>query len=159
MTAMLNVEADPKSIKQTSWRGYLLRFGFGGAITVIAGLIAQRFGPEVGGLFLAFPAILPASLTLVEKHDGRRASGASALGAAFGSLGLLAFGLVVWQLAERWPAWQVLLVATLAWLLVSIGTWAIYRTLRITSKQVESRPPAEQHQLQSGRSNDLSNVA
>jgi len=37
-------------------------------MTVIAGAIASRFGPAVGGLFLAFPAIFPASVTLVEKH-------------------------------------------------------------------------------------------
>jgi len=37
-------------------------------MTVIAGLIAFRFGPVVGGLFLAFPAIFPASATLIERH-------------------------------------------------------------------------------------------
>jgi hypothetical protein len=40
----------------------------GGAITVIAGLIAAHFG----GLFLAFPAIFPASATLIEKHARER---------------------------------------------------------------------------------------
>ena len=37
-------------------------------MTVVAGLIAARFGPVIGGLFLAFPAIFPASATLIEKH-------------------------------------------------------------------------------------------
>jgi hypothetical protein len=155
MTALLTVEADPSSIKRTSWRGFGLRFVFGGSITAIAGLIAERFGPEVGGLFLAFPAILPASLTLIEKHDGRRASGANAFGAVFGSLGLIAFGLVVWQYAERWPAWQVLLAATLAWLVVSIGAWAIHRTVRIKTKGAARRPRAEQHRNETTRRNDL----
>jgi hypothetical protein len=36
---------------------------------VIAGLLAKQFGPVFGGLFLAFPAIFPASVTLVEKHE------------------------------------------------------------------------------------------
>ncbi len=31
----------------------------------------MRFGPRVGGLFLAFPAILPATLTLLEKKEGK----------------------------------------------------------------------------------------
>jgi hypothetical protein len=37
-------------------------------MTVVAGLIAARFGPVIGGLFLAFPAIFPESATLIEKH-------------------------------------------------------------------------------------------
>jgi hypothetical protein len=31
-------------------------------MTVVAGVIAARFGPIFGGLFLAFPAIFPAML-------------------------------------------------------------------------------------------------
>jgi hypothetical protein len=45
------------------------RFVFGGLITVATGIIAKKFGPGMGGLFLAFPAIFPASATLVEKHE------------------------------------------------------------------------------------------
>jgi hypothetical protein len=48
---------------------YAVRFFFGGAITLAAGLIAKRFGAAVGGLFLAFPAIFPASVTLLSKHE------------------------------------------------------------------------------------------
>src|SRR6478735_3837649 len=48
------------------------RFVLGGAITTAAGLIAELYGPAIGGLFLAFPAILPASLTLVAKHQEDR---------------------------------------------------------------------------------------
>jgi hypothetical protein len=40
---------------------FAVRFLFGGFCTVAAGLIAKRFGPSIGGLFLAFPAIFPAS--------------------------------------------------------------------------------------------------
>jgi hypothetical protein len=36
-------------------------------MTAIPGWIASKYGPVVGGLFLAFPAIFPASATLVEK--------------------------------------------------------------------------------------------
>ena len=32
----------------------------------------QRWGPGIGGLFLAFPAIFPASATLVEKHEKQK---------------------------------------------------------------------------------------
>lgn len=62
------VRFKPSSLRQTRWHEYLARFVLGGAMTLIAGLIAARFGPVVGGLFLAFPAIFPASATLIEKQ-------------------------------------------------------------------------------------------
>jgi hypothetical protein len=43
----------------------LLRLG----TTAFAGIIATEFGPVVGGRFLAFPAILPAGATSIEKHE------------------------------------------------------------------------------------------
>ena len=54
---------------ETKWYEYALRFLFGGATTVVTGVPASRYGPVFGGLFLAFPAIFPASATLVEKHE------------------------------------------------------------------------------------------
>jgi hypothetical protein len=52
----------------------ITRFGlfFGGLITAIAGVIAKQFGPAVAGLFLAFPAMFPASATLIEKHEKQK---------------------------------------------------------------------------------------
>ena len=84
-------------------------------MTVVAGLIAARFGPVIGGLFLAFPAIFPASATLIEKHvrerkeraglpgarRGKEAAALDAAGAALGSFGLAAFGLVIWLIVVR----------------------------------------------------------
>ena len=52
-------------------------------------------------LFLAFPAILPASLTLVKEHDGRRKTCDDARGSRLGALGMLAFAIVVAILAPR----------------------------------------------------------
>jgi hypothetical protein len=79
----------------------------------------------VGGLFLAFPAILPASLTLVSQHDGRRRALDDARGGRLGSVGLIAFGLVVWVTATTWAPLAVLVVATLVWLLIDGALWAI----------------------------------
>jgi hypothetical protein len=45
------------ALKETKGYEYLVRFGLGGITTVLAGVIADRFGPATGGLFLAFPAI------------------------------------------------------------------------------------------------------
>jgi hypothetical protein len=49
------------------WYEYLVRFALGGAIAVTARILAEHFGPVFGRLFLAFPAIFPASAALVAK--------------------------------------------------------------------------------------------
>ena len=57
----MRVTVNLSGLHETNWKDYIIRFVFGGAITVITGLIARKFGPVIGGLFLAFPAIFPAS--------------------------------------------------------------------------------------------------
>src|SRR5947208_12630186 len=107
----MNVTVDLSVLGKTKWYEYAVRVLFGGIVTVLAGLIAKNFGPAVGGLFLAFPAIFPASATLIEKHEkqkkersgmsgtqrARNAAGVDAAGAAIGTIGLLCFALLVWQ--------------------------------------------------------------
>ena len=68
----MRIEFHPSSLLQTRWYELFVRFLFGGLITAGAGVIARKFGPVVGGLFLAFPAIFPASATLIEKHEKQR---------------------------------------------------------------------------------------
>lgn len=119
------VEIDLKALGKTKWQGYAIRFVFGGVITFITGLITARFGPVVGGLFLAFPAILPASLTLVKKHDGEQKAGDDALGSIAGTFGLGAFAGMVWGLSATLAAWQVLFCAAAAWTVVGISLWFV----------------------------------
>jgi Protein of unknown function (DUF3147) len=109
----------------------------------MAGLIAREFGAEIGGLFLAFPAIFPASATLIEKHEnqkkqkfgmngaqrGRLAASADAAGAAMGSVGLLVFAIVMCRLLSRSAAWLVFTGATLAWLGAAVTTWYIRKLM------------------------------
>jgi hypothetical protein len=135
----MQIKVDPSVIGQTRWYEYAIRFLFGGLITVAAGIIAKRFGPGIGGLFLAFPAIFPASATLIEKHEtqkkeekglrgiqrGREAASVDAAGSAMGSLGLLVFASIVWQFAPRYSAGIVLMGATVAWLTVSVLIWYV----------------------------------
>ena len=68
----MKISLDLSALGKTKWYEYALRFAFGGSITVAAGLIAKKWGPGVGGLFLAFPAIFPASVGLVEKHEKQK---------------------------------------------------------------------------------------
>lgn len=53
------IKFDFGSVRTTTWREYAARVVFGGAVTLLAGLIADKFGPGVGGLFLAFPRFSP----------------------------------------------------------------------------------------------------
>jgi hypothetical protein len=110
--------------KPAAWE-YVVRFVFGGLVTACTGLAAKRFGPAIGGLFLAFPAILPASLTLVRRHDGRAAARDDARGAQLGALGLAGFAAVVLLLGERWPAPLVLAAAAVAWAAIAVSAWLI----------------------------------
>jgi hypothetical protein len=117
----------------------------GGLTTVVAGWIAEEFGPATGGLFLAFPAIFGASSTLIEKHErerkeakglqgkgrGREAAALDAAGAAWGAMALGVFGLCVWLIA---PASFIgsLCAATIAWIVIAISGWELRRRLRRT---------------------------
>jgi hypothetical protein len=107
----MSVKVNFAALKQTKWHEYVVRFVFGGLITETTGIIAKKCGPGIGGLFLAFPAIFPASATLVENHEkekkqrvgmegvirGRNAASLDARGAAMGSIGLVVFAIIVWQ--------------------------------------------------------------
>jgi len=138
------IRIDPSGLKQTKWHEYALRFAAGGIITVLAGLIARKWGSGIGGLFLAFPAIFPASATLIEKHERQRkqkeglhgqergtdAAAIDALGAALGSVGLLAFAGICWWLIPTYPAPLALGCATVAWLLVSFSIWIVRQRRR-----------------------------
>jgi hypothetical protein len=115
--------AAPEQARQTKPKDYLVRFVFG-VMTVITGLVSAHWGPIVGGLFLAFPAILPASLTLVVRHAGKIKAGDDAAGAAVGALGLAVFAVIVWKTARTESAWLVLALASAAWLIVSVGACA-----------------------------------
>ena len=68
----MKIEINFAALARSKWYEYLVRFAFGGLITALAGIIAKRYGPGVGGLFLAFPAIFPATATLLEKHEKHR---------------------------------------------------------------------------------------
>jgi hypothetical protein len=133
----MRISFNSTAISKTQWHEYALRFLFGGAITVIAGLLARKFGAIVGGLFLAFPAIFPATATLIEKHEsqkkkkaginggvrGREAAALDASGAATGAIGLAVFGYFVWKTLPIWNAGIVLPTALLIWAAVSISIW------------------------------------
>lgn len=94
----------------------LTRFVLGAAVSVVAAVIAQSTSARLGGVFLAFPAILPASLTFVQSKEGEPAADRDAVGAVLGGLALLAFAAVDESMFNHHNAFVVLVVALAAWL-------------------------------------------
>jgi len=135
----MRIAANSSSLKQTSLREHGVRFVLGGAVTVAAGLIARKWGPVIGGLFLAFPAIFPAAATLIEQHEvkkkrevgrdgrrrGREAAALDALGASLGAVGLAAFAVVLWRFLPGRSSWLALGLAVAAWVAMSGVLWVL----------------------------------
>ena len=133
----MKIELNFAAIKSTKPHEHVVRFVLGGLATVGAGLIAKYYGPVIGGLFLAFPAIFPAGATLIEKHEkekkrkigrdgvvrGRNAVALDALGASLGAVGLIAFALPIWLYLPRHSTAWTLVLALLAWLATSVALW------------------------------------
>jgi hypothetical protein len=133
------IRFDFSSLKKVQWHEYLTRFVLGGLVTVATGLIAKRFGPVTGGLFLALPATFLASATLLEKHEqqkkrragiaftlrGRLAAALDARGAAMGAIAMLAFAAVVWRASPFTAGSVVLTAAGLAWLCLATALWYV----------------------------------
>ena len=130
---MKRIGVNLSALKETKPHEYAVRFLFGGLCTVLAGLIAKRFGPGVGGLFLAFPAIFPAGTSLIESHEKRRkaqihsdgtnrgrvAASLDSAGASLGCIGLLAFAFVLWKGLDTHSTALTVSAAGIAWLLIS----------------------------------------
>lgn len=140
------------ALGQTAWWEYAVRFVFGGLSTVLAGLVAAYFGPETGGLFLAFPAIFCASATLVERHErkrkeqlglaGRRrglqAAALDSAGAALASFGLVGFGALIWWIGPKAPVTS-LASASAVWAAIALTIWWLRRYVRVTRIERRAR--------------------
>lgn len=121
------VEIQTGRLKEVRVRDMAVRFLFGACVSAVAGVISKLAGPTAGGVFLAFPAILLASLTLVAEEEGLRTARDDARGAAFGAVGMIAFAVVCWALARHVNGWVTLGLATCAWLMVSLGAYGLQR--------------------------------
>jgi hypothetical protein len=136
-----NIQVDLNSLKVTKPHEYAVRFFFGGFITAAAGLIAKKYGPSIAGLFLAFPAIFPATATLIAKHEkqrkrkagydgtrrGRAVASVDAAGTSLGTIALAIFALIVWKVLPHHNPVFVLTIACFTWAVVSILLWWLRR--------------------------------
>lgn len=116
-------------IRRLPVRDLAIRFAFGAAISVVAGIVALGAGNEPGGVLLAFPAILPATLALVEKEEDERQAEDLDVGAVLGAAALAAFAVIVWQFIGSNSAPLVLFLATLGWLVAAVLLYLVFRFL------------------------------
>lgn len=123
------LHADASRIRGIHRKALLLRFAFGAFASAVAGLVGQEVGPHAGGLFLAAPAILIATVTLVADDDGVFEARQDVHGAALGGLGLAAFGLVATLTLRIWPPALALGAAAVAWLITALAAFAVDRRL------------------------------
>ncbi len=147
------VQAKLSAIKGIKPHEWAVRFFFGGAMCVAAGLIANRWGPGIGGLFLAFPAIFPARASLVEEHErrhkarvgldgnqrGRTVAGVDAAGTAIGCIGLACFAVACWLGLPHLPLVAVFGIATIAWLAISVALWLLRKSRIFPTHKVRHR--------------------
>lgn len=122
---------DDGSLRSIRPHEYVIRFLFGAGVALVAALIGQLATVRAGGILLAFPAILPATLTLIQKKEGRRRAQEDDIGAIAGAVGLVAFALIGWlaltvfsssgpvALAAAFVAWALTSVAPF----VAAGAW------------------------------------
>jgi hypothetical protein len=109
------------SLREISPAAIALRFAFGAAISVLAGLVGVVGGQRAGGIMLAAPAVLPATLTIIEKQEGRGAAVTEAEGSVLGAVALVGFAAVAAASTAKLPLAAALPCAFTAWVAVGIG--------------------------------------
>jgi hypothetical protein len=81
-------------------------------------------------MFLAFPAILPATLTLIEKKESKREAEEDDEGALLGAVAMFSFAATgVWALAA-FAAGIALAAATGVWAATAIGLYVVVVLVR-----------------------------
>ncbi len=107
-----------------------MRFALGAAVSIVAGIISSVGGPRIGGVFLAFPAILPASLTFIQQKEGTRKADRDAIGAVLGGLALVVFAAVAESTFTRVNPALVLLCSLGGWLIASGAMYTVLALVR-----------------------------
>ena len=93
---------------------------------MVAALIGAVSKEPIGGIFIAFPAIILASLTLIDKEEDREHASYNAVGAALGAVGFIACAYFIFYTLERVSVAASLGIGLLIWLVVSMGLYALY---------------------------------
>lgn len=109
---------------------YLIRFALGAAISIASGLISLNLTARFGGSFLAFPSILPASLTLIQKKEGIDRADRSAIGAVLGAVGLVVFAMIGEAAFGHLGPFTALVLALGGWAVTAVALYGMLAFLR-----------------------------
>jgi len=116
---------DVRHIATVRPRELAYRFIAGALTSIGAGAVTLLFGPRVGGILFAFPAILAASLTLIEEEEDSTDAREDARGAVVGGAALAIFALVAALTIGHLAGALALLAAAVAWLLAALLGYAL----------------------------------
>lgn len=115
----------PKKVREVRARDLGYRFLAGALTSVGAGAVTLLFGARVGGIFLAFPAILAASLTLIEEQEDSAQAREDARGAVLGGVALVLFAAVAALTLGELAGALALLIAAVAWFATAFLGYAL----------------------------------
>jgi Protein of unknown function (DUF3147) len=125
------VAVEPGRLSDIAWRDVAVRFVFGALTSALAGTVSVIANAKWAGPFLALPAILAASLTLIADEESRKRAREDARGAVLGAVALVVFAAVGAALFVRIGAGWALLLATVAWCVVAGGLyWLVWARRR-----------------------------
>jgi hypothetical protein len=102
-----------------------VRFVSGALTSVAAGLVTLVFGARAGGLLLGFPAILAASLTLIQEEEDTAHAREDARGAVLGACAMALFAGVAALTLGHIGAARALACAAAAWLVTAVGLYML----------------------------------
>ena len=115
----------PDRLRDLRVRDLGIRFLAGAVTSVVCGVVTLVFGARVGGILLAFPAILAASLTLIEREEDSSNAREDARGAIVGAVALIVFAVVAALTFGAIAGGLALVAATGAWLGVALGGYGL----------------------------------
>jgi Protein of unknown function (DUF3147) len=117
---------DPGKATKAQPRDLAIRFVAGGLTSIAAGMATLAFNARVGGILLAFPAILAASLTLIEQQEDSVDAREDARGAIAGGFALAVFAAVAAVSFGHIAGALALALAALAWLVTAGLLYAVF---------------------------------
>jgi hypothetical protein len=107
-------------VRQTTGRELAIRFLAGALTSIAAGAVTLVFGARVGGILLGFPAIMAATLTLIEAEQDAKHAREDARGAIVGACALTIFAVVAGLAFGHLAAGLVLVLAAVVWALAAL---------------------------------------
>ena len=112
-------------VRKTTGRELAIRFLAGALTSVVAGVVSLAFGARVGGILFGFPAIMAASLTLIEAEEDAKQAREDARGAIVAACALTLFAVVAALVFGYLPGGIVLVLAGTVWSLAALSGYVL----------------------------------